>query len=1045
MIRDKKQLEDAITTNTKEIMRLKLMQVQHYKSIETTDFDDDMKYEFAELSPFKGDNMYIGFFFEEIRANQDFLYQILVNLDFFEDYKSMAIFVSDFFYENIFSQKTIDNELLFMLYRTLENEIKTLKNPNKPYLFLNNSINYFLIKKLIQKDDVQEYFRLIIKNIAEEVDSEKYEHFFSFESNILKALLKEKKNRKKYEEKDSKDNDFKKANANRDSIFEAQTKKKEDIPEEMKDSEFFVTYIPDCDRKALENAKEKINDPNMKSYIDKQLQMIQSAGNDFLFANKLFLNELYSEEEPTDLLEVYKSNFTIVIRILDKIINQLRSNIEIVPESLKYICKIITILIQKKFPDITKSQLNGFISRFFFELLMGTMLSKPNYFKILNTYHITTTTQSNLDLIFYFLKTLMSGEFIIATQNKNVTLFNWYFLKKMPEVFSIFDKLIDVELPSLIKQFDDPTFNPSSFVYDFRKEEPTAIIKGQSFLYSIEQLLLMMKSIQSKKEIFESNPNSKKLLLVLSYLFQAERYAKFEKEIARQKLSGVIQFYLIENLNKSDKVKEIWEYETPPYSYKEPKKVESLKEKLNLYLIKVKNSLCKILYNFIEIPDNTLFGFKVDNTDDFLKALLQLIKFKSINMDINLDSEWHSLTLNSFINRIDPFYKQNDFAKLYDELQTEIQNSINNINFDLMSKLEGSLRYLITKVSQLNRNIMHFDNVVSTYLALEFIKKAKVEVYLKSIYNEETEEEEFFIVTQKEIDNYNNSNYTSITPKTKALYDTVIYEGNKGKCTTIEEFVTKFPDFVGNLQSVEEDILEYERVNNFNKKIDGYFKEVEATLNKYSLVTSTDVDLKLKRSFTMRSAPASKDNDKIFQKVVNYIMNRIYVKLYPRDPDPSDIRTYKNCVKLDWIEPNHLCKSKQKLNLGDILPSTIRLIKQLDSEKSPNSKVELIETVMNVLKSTMNFYFSGAEGSVDDQIPLLSYIIIKASPYRLSSNLRYIELYYPSVSTCQAICVFTSVLQFVKDIDYSKLNNEDLTEDEYKNLCQKAISGELYK
>ena len=113
----------------------------------------------------------------------------------------------------------------------------------------------------------------------------------------------------------------------------------------------------------------------------------------------------------------------------------------------------------------------------------------------------------------------------------------------------------------------------------------------------------------------------------------------------------------------------------------------------------------------------------------------------------------------------------------------------------------------------------------------------------------------------------------------------------------------------------------------------------------------------------MRSS--SQDNNKVFQKVVNYIMNRIYVKLYPRDPDPSDIRTYKNCVKLDWIEPNHLCKSKQKLNLGDILPSTIRLIKQLDSEKSPNSKVELIETVMNVLKSTMNFYFSGAEGSVE--------------------------------------------------------------------------------
>ena len=76
--------------------------------------------------------------------------------------------INQMYLEEVDKQKTIDNELLFMLYRTLENEIKTLKNPNKPYLFLNNSINYFLIKKLIQKDDVQEYFRLIIKNIAEE-------------------------------------------------------------------------------------------------------------------------------------------------------------------------------------------------------------------------------------------------------------------------------------------------------------------------------------------------------------------------------------------------------------------------------------------------------------------------------------------------------------------------------------------------------------------------------------------------------------------------------------------------------------------------------------------------------------------------------------------------------------------------------------------------------------------------------------------------------------------------------------------------------------
>ena len=144
----------------------------------------------------------------------------------------------------------------------------------------------------------------------------------------------------------------------------------------------------------------------------------------------------------------------------------------------------------------------------------------------------------------------MSGDFIIATQNKNVTLFNWYFLRKMPEIFSIFDKLIDVELPSIIKQFDNPSFDPSAFQYDFRKEEPNAIIKGQSFLYSLEQLLLMIKIDKAKKELFEKNPNSKKLLATLSYLFQPVRFAKFENELKCQRKNGIIHFYFIDDLNK---------------------------------------------------------------------------------------------------------------------------------------------------------------------------------------------------------------------------------------------------------------------------------------------------------------------------------------------------------------------------------------------------------------------------------------------------------------------------------------------------------------
>ena len=46
----------------------------------------------------------------------------------------------------------------------------------------------------------------------------------------------------------------------------------------------------------------------------------------------------------------------------------------------------------------------------------------------------------------------------------------------------------------------------------------------------------------------------------------------------------------------------------------------------------------------------------------------------------------------------------------------------------------------------------------------------------------------------------------------------------------------------------------------------------------------------------------------IHEIVANYIMNRIYDKIFPREPDQLDTRIYEQCRRLSWIETSHLSK-----------------------------------------------------------------------------------------------------------------------------------------
>jgi Ras GTPase-activating-like protein IQGAP2/3 len=94
--------------------------------------------------------------------------------------------------------------------------------------------------------------------------------------------------------------------------------------------------------------------------------------------NKNNIIKEHQFSEP-DILAYYENSFLQVIEIIDMIYDKLINNIDSLPFSIKCICKIISILISKKFPDSKRYEKNSFIGKFIFQILVFPSLLFQNF------------------------------------------------------------------------------------------------------------------------------------------------------------------------------------------------------------------------------------------------------------------------------------------------------------------------------------------------------------------------------------------------------------------------------------------------------------------------------------------------------------------------------------------------------------------------------------------------------------------------------------------------------------------------------------------
>ena len=85
-----------------------------------------------------------------------------------------------------------------------------------------------------------------------------------------------------------------------------------------------------------------------------------------------------------------------------------------------------------------------------------------------------------------------------------------------------------------------------------------------------------------------------------------------------------------------------------------------------------------------------------------------------------------------------------------------------------------------------------------------------------------------------------------------------------------------------------------------------------------------------------------------------------------------------------------------------------------------------ITKVIHIILNNMTYCIGKVEGGVDDQVPMLIYIIVKAQPERLSSNINFLELFAGDGgfgSDVQKIGMLKGIKQWLLEVNHNSLLN----------------------
>ena len=930
---------------------------------------------------------------------------ILQNADITDVKNYLANFIVNNFYENILSPNFIEENLIYVLTLLLHEEINSLLYAEQHSLFLDDTCSGYLLEELRKKKDIQTFFKNVITESIENLEINFSNYKFNFDIEKMNSnYLEEIKNKIKIE------NIYLKTNFKEKDIKKRMDKKtKENSSEKIR---FNIKYMSLLDKQSLEKyAKENNIDTKNSLYELYSSQINNVSSNDpFLYSNERLFSYLEKYRDSEMLLYLYQKNFIGITKFITLILDKIINNFNVLPYSIKTFCKIISLMIEQKFPDITQSEKNIFLAKFFFGRLLIPILRNPGTEAFINSIILSENTLNNLQVICDIINKFVSGE-LYTSENGEFTPFNWYFIEQSEKIHKIFEYATNVSLPSFIEDYINNKL-PDDFKYDYFQQNKDELINFRSICFNMHEALSLINSLdRCKSEIFVNSDNdtdtakkafekliSKSSKNIMNEIFKKQKESidiemqsgrenmrsddigfllddfiamsqekKIEKEIPKEKRT--IYYFLLTSLITSDSYKKLFEISQPTksFSIKEIKETTNEENIMKNNIIKVKNFICSLLYNFDKLVEKNFNPDKIENTETILDELNTLMKSEYFVIDGTIPFSWYINSIYEYLKKIPDYLTKNDCEELYKEIEQDINNSLEQLDFIKLSVILEKLEFAERGKVFYKENQKLLMDIKLKEQVKEIVYKEFIPVSIKFSWNEE----------DNGILDIKQANFKF---KDKDNPDKIYNYQNSKKVAlalTIDDFTRKFPNLIIYQEYQDADIFMIQEKLNFAEKLDNYFNII------FDNIKSQTKNIKYE----------SKDNmNQIKEIIFDFVMNKIYDKIYPVELSGKDTLIYQNSIRLSWVKPCHFLGDKKQYVLGSFINDINYYFKLLSSEKSTRKKLINLDQIIHNISFFYNFN-DKQEIGVDDILPVLTFAMIKAHPYSLDSNLRYMKMY----------------------------------------------------
>ena len=995
------------------------------------------------LDELKINKVFITHFLKGLWNYPEIIYQILINSTDEDIKTNLAPFIVNDFYCNYLSGNYMENNLLYVITLMLKDEIDKLEKIEQLDTFLENTKCGFILEQLQKMPDIQIYFKKIIFKMIENIEKNGASREISLDvSEREKEFKKKKEIEYKKGNKNSKSlNEIFSKLVNRNVIDQSINYSRDENNKKSKDRKtiFAKKYIPDIIaqdfEKLSENAKNK-GKQNLVEYYNKFLNDIKNNNNQDLYSNKTLMKNLFNTEYSTFLLTYYQNDFLDIISFINLLLEDLFTNTLLMPISIKYICKIIFILINNKFKDISQIEINAFLSKFILGKLLIPIISEPDSKALISDFVISENTIKNIKIITDVISKLFSGKLYLNNSTEgNYTPFNLYFFEKIEDILQFFEKIVSVNLPNFIYEFINEDSN--KFSYKYFSENQEEIYANISICFSIKNLFNLIKGLEKAQNIFTNIKDSEinKLMKAFKKLNDSDvqkeikeidkeilnknkenvnkKKKEKQKHLNNQKQIELENYYIFISQEIEDKYKTLFLINNKIANFyidiqNIEKKNNTLEEKQK-NLIKVKNYLCNTLGNYRLLNKSDFSIEAISNTIQILNEIKVYMTLPNFIVNNNtIPSIWYINSILDYLKKIPQEYIDNDFQKLFSELTKDLNESINILDFEKLILFRNKIKF-IYKMNNYYENIKNLMNTININLEIkDIVEKQFIPIDINFYYGEV--EENIFEIKKS-------------NTKQKQFEDKIIYEDPKKRITsfrTIEAFTRHFPNLAKYqlLQGVNP--IEIIKELKINEKINIYFDIIKENITKITKI----MDVK-------------KYEELYKNNIKDYIMNKIYEKIYPPEPHENDTEIYQKAMKLSWVEPN-LIVGKDYI-YDNILPDILNEFDKISEAKSPYKKLNCVQKIIQYITNLIQFNERiDKEVGADDINPVLNYIFIKAHPFRIYTDVDFIKTFLDESGDMN--CNLTNIEAMYNLILNSKAENFNLTPEEYQKRCIEAAN-----